>query len=99
MCAELLIAEYRSALDAITYLAEENPLHFEDKQLAQMYDLCEQTRNLIHFAKKNKGSDGNQMLSINQERKIYDHLVKDFFQVMNDAIAKFDVCGARARYR
>jgi hypothetical protein len=39
------------------------------------------------------------MLSVNQERKIYDHLVKDFFQVMNDAIAKFDVCGARARYR
>ena len=93
MCAELLITEYRSTLDVMTYLAEENPLHFEDKQLAQMYDLCEQTRNLIHFAKKNKGSDGNQ------ERKIYDHLVKDFFQVMNDAIAKFDVCGARARYR
>jgi len=31
MCAELLIAEYRSTLDAMAYLAEENPLHFEDK--------------------------------------------------------------------
>ncbi len=95
MCAELLIAEYRSALDVMTFLAEKNVLHFEDKQLAQMYDLCEQTRNLIHFTKKNKGPDGNQMLSIEQERSIYDHLLKDFFQVMNDTIQKFDICGAR----
>ncbi len=67
MCAELLIAENRSALDAMTYLAEENPLHFEDKQLAQMYDLCEQTRNLIHFAKKNKGGRRTPQLRISCE--------------------------------
>jgi hypothetical protein len=86
MCAELLTAKFELFLSNMIFFIEKNVLHFEDKQLAQLLDLCEQTKDLIHYT--NQGWDCNQMWSIKRDC-IYHHLVQDFFQIIKDSISKF----------